>query len=399
MDKLSDMDPVIALLYDGVTSSGDWYDALDAVAQAFGHVGFHYMAMDGQSGAMLEVMAALELPAAKVREYETHYIHDDPRMAIALRQPAGHSWVDHDYLDKRVVSSVPIYTDLLIPHGACYTLTLRIRADAERSEFVGYFRPADAPFTEEGERQFLRRLTPHIQRASVLRTRMATLAQHAALGLSALEHVPQGVAVVDGQGRIQHMNGAAERLVQAGGPCRVQGGRLVFADGQDGQQFQRLLVAACAQGPGSPQPKSAVGGGAATAGAFRLQGSARGVRGGADGADGLAVVVSVIPLKASHPLAAFRQMHLALVVFASPGQQVDMGVGGAVLQELWGLTPTEARLALALTAGQSLHVFAQAEGCSWHTVRTHLRNALRKSGHRRQLELVQAVQALQVGLH
>ena len=90
-------------------------------------------------------------------------------------------------------------------------------------------------------------------------------------------------------------------------------------------------------------------------------------------------------------------MHLALVVLASPGLQAS--VGGAVLQALCGLTPTEARLALALTTGQSLHVFAQAEGCRWHTVRTHLRNTLRKSGYRRQLEQVQAVQALQVGLH
>ena len=113
-----------------------------------------------------------------------------------------------------------------------------------------------------------------------------------------------------------------------------------------------------------------------------------------------ALTVSVIPLKPSHPLAAFRQMHLALVVLASAGQQLGVvGVGGPVLQALWGLTPTEARLALALTTGQSLHVFAQAEGCRWHTVRTHLRNTLRKSGYRRQLEQVQAVQALQVGLH
>ena len=387
MDKLSDIDPVSALLYDGVTSSGDWYDGLDAVAQALGSVGFHYLAMDGQSGAMLDGMATFELPPESVHAYETHYIHDDPRMLLSLRQPAGHSWADHDYLDKRVVSSAPIYTDLLIPNGACYTLSLRIRADAERSEFVGYFRPADAPLTRDEEREFLRRLTPHIQRASVLRTRMATLAQHAALGLSALNQVPQGVAVVDGQGRIQHMNGTAERLVQPGGPCRVQGGQLVFTDGQDGQQFQRLLVAACAQGPHSPQPKSAVGGWAATAGAFRLRASVPG---------GPAVVVSVIPLKASHPLATFRQMHLALVVFASPDQQV--GVGGPVLQELWGLTPTEARLALALTAGQSLHTFAEAEGSSWHTARTHLRNTLRKCGCGRQVDLVQLVRALVPGV-
>ena len=108
------------------------------------------------------------------------------------------------------------------------------------------------------------------------------------------------------------------------------------------------------------------------------------------------MVVSLIPLKASHPLAVFRQIHLALVVFASPGQQV--GVDGLVLQELWGLTPTEARLARALTAGQSIKAFAEAEGCSWHTARTHLRNTLRKCGCGRQLDLVQLVQSLQLGL-
>lgn len=70
---------------------------------------------------------------------------------------------------------------------------------------------------------------------------------------------------------------------------------------------------------------------------------------------------------------------------------------GLVLQELWGLTPTEARLARALTAGQSIKAFAEAEGCSWHTVRTHLRNTLRKCGCGRQLDLVQLVQSLQIG--
>lgn len=253
MGTFSDIDPIIALLYDGVINSGDWYDGLDAIAQAYGSVGFHYMAQDGQNAALLEAMATFELPAAKVHEYETHYMQDDPRMAVALRQPAGHSWADHDYLDKKLVSRAPIYTDLLIPNGACHTLALRIRADTERSEFVGFLRPADAPLIDEEDRQFLQRLTPHIQRASMLRTRMAELARHAALGLSALEHVPQGVAVVDGQGRIQHMNRVAQGYAQAGGPCCVRGSQLVFTQAAENAQFQRLLAAACAQGGQRPR--------------------------------------------------------------------------------------------------------------------------------------------------
>ena len=381
MGTFSDIDPIIALLYDGVINSGDWYDGLAAIAQAYGSVGFHYMAQDGQNAALLEAMATFELPAAKVHEYETHYMQDDPRMAVALRQPAGHSWADHDYLDKKLVSRAPIYTDLLIPNGACHTLALRIRADTERSEFVGFLRPADAPLIDEEDRQFLQRLTPHIQRASMLRTRMAELARHAALGLSALEHVPQGVAVVDGQGRIQHMNRVAQGYAQAGGPCCVRGSQLVFTQAAENAQFQRLLAAACAQGPAT---KATVGNAAPAAGAFRVDGTVP------------VLAVSVVPLKASHPLAAFRQMHLALVVFASPGLQGDMG--GHILQELWGLTPTESRLALALTAGQSIKAFAEAEGNSWHTARTHLRNTLRKCGCSRQVDLVQLVQSLQLGL-
>ena len=166
MGTFSDIDPIIALLYDGVINSGDWYDGLDAIAQAYGSVGFHYMAQDGQNAALLEAMATFELPAAKVHEYETHYMQDDPRMAVALRQPAGHSWADHDYLDKKLVSRAPIYTDLLTPNGACHTLALRIRADTERSEFVGFLRPADAPLIDEEDRQFLQRLTPHMKTPS-----------------------------------------------------------------------------------------------------------------------------------------------------------------------------------------------------------------------------------------
>ena len=154
----------------------------------------------------------------------------------------------------------------------------------------------------------------------------------------------------------------------------------------------------------SPQRKVVIlGTGGTIAGAAERATDSVGYRAASLGVQALvaavpALAVSVIPLKASHPLAAFRQMHLALVVFSGAGT-ASVGADTLVVRELWGLTATEARLVLALVAGQPLKAFAEAEGCSWHTVRTHLRNALRKSGHRRQLELVQAVQALQVGLH
>lgn len=59
-----------------------------------------------------------------------------------------------------------------------------------------------------------------------------------------------------------------------------------------------------------------------------------------------------------------------------------------------GLTETEACLALALAQGLSVKDFAQMQGCSWHTARTHMRNLLRKIGMHRRQDVVALVQGL-----
>jgi DNA-binding CsgD family transcriptional regulator len=186
---------------------------------------------------------------------------------------------------------------------------------------------------------------------------------------------------VDGQGRVLHMNRTAEAFTAADGPCRVVQGHLNFVATTEQARFAALAAAACAQAAASRKAVVRL----PAAGAFRVVAAVP------------ALAVSVIPLKASHPLAAFRQRHLALVVFSGAGT-ASVGVDTLVARELWGLTATEARLVLALVAGQPLKAFAEAEGCSWHTVRTHLRNILRKSGCRRQVDLVQVVQSLVPGV-
>ena len=377
---MRDTDDIVSLLYDGVTSSGDWYDALDGISHAYGATGFHNFAVAkndpsaGDGGT-----TSMDLPADAGHAYVAHYAAHDLRLHLALQQPLGQIFADQDHFDARAVSRSQIYTDFLIPHQSRYTIALRVREDAGASEFVAFL---SAKAFTGADRQWLAQLAPHVLRAAGLRARMHQLAEHAAIGLSALEHVPQGIAVVDGQGRVQHLNPTAEALIAAGGPCHVVQGRLQFVAAAEQAQFVALAAAACAQGAAPRKADVRL----PAAGAFRVAGAVP------------ALVVSVIPLKASHPLAAFRQMNLALVVFSGAGVVGVAGADTLVLRELWGLTATEARLVLALAAGRSIKEFAEAEGCSWHTVRTHLRNTLRKSGCRRQVDLVQVVQSVQIGL-
>ncbi|MGB3066964.1 MAG: helix-turn-helix transcriptional regulator [Ottowia sp.] len=58
------------------------------------------------------------------------------------------------------------------------------------------------------------------------------------------------------------------------------------------------------------------------------------------------------------------------------------------------LTETEARLALTLAAGKTIKEFAKAQGCTWHTARTHARNLLLKTGCHRQVEVGLLVRSL-----
>ena len=382
---MRDIDDIVSLLYDGVISSGDWYDALDGIAHACDATGFHNLvAAKNDPSAADAGTTSMDLPADVGVEYVNHYAAHDLRLRLALQQPLGQIFADQDHFDARAVSRSQVYTDFLIPHRSRYTIALRIREDAGASEFVAVL---SAKAFTAADRQLLLQLSPHVQRAATLRARMHTLAEHAAIGLSALEHVPQGIVVVDGQGRVQHMNRVAEALTAADGPCRVAQGCLQFVAVAEQARFAALAAAACAQAAAPRKTDVRL----PAAGAFRVEGAAP------------ALAVSVIPLKASHSLAAFRQMNLALVVFSGTGVVGAVGSAGAgadalVLRELWGLTATEARLVLALTAGRSIKEFAEAEGCSWHTVRTHLRNTLRKCGCHRQVDLVQMVQSLVPGL-
>jgi DNA-binding NarL/FixJ family response regulator len=58
------------------------------------------------------------------------------------------------------------------------------------------------------------------------------------------------------------------------------------------------------------------------------------------------------------------------------------------VQSLFDLTPTEARVARGLTAGQTVEEIASSGNISVTTVRSHVRALLEKTGCRRQVEAV-----------
>jgi DNA-binding CsgD family transcriptional regulator len=94
-----------------------------------------------------------------------------------------------------------------------------------------------------------------------------------------------------------------------------------------------------------------------------------------------------LPFRPRHTLRDVAdQPARVLVIFHDP--EAGARLSSNVVARLHGLTPSEARLAVALAAGDSLTQGAANVGCTDQTCRTHLKHILEKTGTHRQAELV-----------
>ena len=357
-------------LYDGVLSPQDWYDGLAACGSALGAGNFHHLTVDVQRGVVAESLASLN-DAKALETYANHFAMIDERFPVAMRLGEGQVMLDHEHFSERHMSRSAVYVDCLAPQGMKYTMGLKVRVQGSVQQYVGFMRQADQAHFTEDDRQLALQLLPDMVRATGLRTAARELAQQAQWGSAALDALPQSVLVVDAQLRIGYCNPAAERLLAGTEALAQRHGSLRCLDGAAQAQLQLHVAKACGwHGPGC-------------AGVQALAWQRR------------RLTLTVLPLKASHAAAAAWQAPAALVLVADPAS--PGGLSSRAVEQMLGLSPAEARLALLLAAGKTVKEFAAAEGVSWHTARTHLKNAMRKTACHRQLELVGLLQSLRAG--
>lgn len=327
------VDQVIAALYDGVMCPGDWYDALDASRLALGADSFFLFTVRRDDATVFGRVVGNAIEASGV--------DGEPLDALAAMTCGA-------------AVGVPMSL-----RGPAAVLAMVLRSDEKTREVIVFIHARAGTPWADASRAVLDRLAPHLVRASVLRAHIRHLAAPAAIGLSTLDGLSQGIAVVDEECRVQYLNRAAQACCAADAAMgRVEHGCLLPAQLAQRPAFRRLVRLACV-------PSASAAGGASNAWA---------------GA-GVPTGLSVWPLKAD-------LRHLALVAFAA-----QPGAPGA-LNRMLGLTPTEAGLALWLAEGKTLRDYAGVRQCSGHTARSHLKNLLQKTGCHRQMELVQLVQAM-----
>ena len=107
--------------------------------------------------------------------------------------------------------------------------------------------------------------------------------------------------------------------------------------------------------------------------------------------NGEMLAVQAVPLPKRHrpaPVTSVSHKVAACALVIHGSTFATPAIGTQLLKEVYGLTPAEVRVALAIADGETINRYADRRGISRNTAVSQLKRAFAKTGVRRQSELV-----------
>jgi DNA-binding CsgD family transcriptional regulator len=312
--------------------------------------------------------------------YGEYYARHDLWALGAVEQRLfGRALMGSQVVQDRVLERSLIYNEFLRPQVNMHHLAGAILPlDNGHYAVVGVHRPRDAKAYEPTDIRRLGLLLPHLQRALEIRQRLCQAEAVDRAATAAFDRLSLGVILMGPTGKLLHVNTAAEAILRGGdGLMRVPDGIRAMAK-QDDRRLQELIVGA-RRTSGSMTAKSLPGG------HVRI--------GRPSGEQAYAVMVAPV----GPALAVTGKGLAAVLVFVSDPSQALLS-DLAILKELFGFPPSEARLVLVLLNGVAPPDFARRARLSYHTVRTLLARAMDRTNTRSQVELVLLVTRCLAGM-
>ncbi|WP_087691237.1 MULTISPECIES: hypothetical protein [unclassified Pandoraea] len=362
------LDALIGTCYDGVLDEARWDEALRGINRWVGGMGFHSVTWDRSRHCATRDSHTLETSPEVIREFLEKLAPSDPRVSLMLRQPIGHAMRCHHHLSDRYVARSELFNEFLIPNGVRYTYGLHLEGADGTSELLAILRSPDhVPFEDADADPELEILTQHLARAARLRAGTRHLQAQAAMGMAVLDQLELAVIITDDTAHAHYLNAAAHQLLGETRNIAIRSGKFGALLPNDERALRRLITQATA-----PMP---------VAGSHRLHGENQ-----------RHWVVTALPLRESHACAAPWQRPMTMLTIGELDRRVSLSP--YTLKVLFGLSPAEARLALALAEGTELTQYAMDAKVAINTARTQLRHVFDKTGCRRQADLLRLLHAI-----
>ncbi|MHA3790079.1 helix-turn-helix transcriptional regulator [Sphingomonas sp. YL-JM2C] len=267
------------------------------------------------------------------------------------RPPHAGFLTDSDLHSEEELRTLPIYSEFLIPHGAAAGAATLIRGAVDDTLAITLEGFADHADSREAI-PALDSLRPHLARAATLSGRLAM--ERVLVAVEALAMIGTPAAMLDAQGRLLTANKLFEPAL--GKSVLDLRSRLKLNDARSDKRFGEAVARLLAKHEGSSI--------AIDLGPRR-------------------VAMHLLPVRGSAKDIFSSAAALLVLSDAADGRlpQHDL------LQALFDLTPSEARIAREIAQGSGVTAVATAAGLSRETVRSHLKTIFEKTNTRRQSEL------------
>jgi DNA-binding CsgD family transcriptional regulator/PAS domain-containing protein len=250
-----------------------------------------------------------------------------------------------------------------------YSLTVALPDEAGSMTGLAIMRWQDGQAFTQEECDLLGEIIPHLKRAVNLQKRFAQIDFGHRSMLEALDHMPTGIIITDGDGKIKHMNKTAREITDR------KDGLFLARDtiGLSHQSENRELMTSIRKAVSS----AAIG--------EILSGHAMSVsRDNSD--EPYPLMISTLWGNNIKLGLGILDAPLAAIFVTDPDRPQE--APAELLQRLYGLTMSEARLVERLVAGNTVKDAAMANGITVHTARQYLKAIFQKTGTDRQASLV-----------
>jgi DNA-binding CsgD family transcriptional regulator len=366
MDRI---DSIIGKIYDAALDPTEWEALLAEIASAIGAVAAFYAGLDIRHGRGAYWHSVGHDPRMQSL-YNEHYLAIDPTLAHILNTP-GRAFACSEYLSDADVAASSFHSAFMIPNGIRYVLSGVVSMQGSMVSFFGFQRRVGQPPFTRIETDFLQRLMPHFAKADQVAAKVSKVSDAKRLAMAVLDRMDYGIVIVNQAGHVRMTNQRAEQWLQSGGVIHSLLGRIGLANARDNDVLRELIRTIAAGGTGDMQAR--------TIETLAADGNTR-------------VRIAVLPISSDEKRQLDDDEARVVLVLSDSNQQRAMA--SQVLQDAYGLTAAETRVATGLARGHTQDELGEALFVSLATIKTHTQHIYRKIGVSRQVDLVRLVYGL-----
>ena len=367
-------DRAIHAVYYAAAVPEQWPDALDAIAACFDSVGTALLMQYADNRMSTIVSPSL---AAAARAYEAGAWKLDfcvPRAVERTVLEPQACFTDRHLATPEEIASHPLYLEFRRPHGLGPFMGTQILPHPQVISILTVQGRTSRETFDDADFAVYASIARHVERALMLTARLLEVETRSEALADALSRLSCGVFVVDGRGRINFLNPAAERMLGAG--LSQQQGRIALTTGQQGALDEAIAAVDAGAFDDSIAPVHPLL-----------------VR---DPASNRTFALYVLPIgQELGPVirdSFVLSRALILVIEHGAGTTADP----SLIRDLLGLSQGEARLACLVGAGRSPRQAAAQLGITEESARTVLKRVFVKTNTSRQSELAALLSRLTI---